>query len=82
MTSTAAVSVVGAPGVTTLVTAIAATTTAEDPVLATEALNSIVFFRDFFQDRYPVKRADFQPVSRGQPRSALVSIRKNQKNKY
>ncbi len=37
----------------------------QDPVLATEALNSVVWFRDFFQDRYPVKRADFHPVSKG-----------------
>ena len=39
--------------------------TTEDPVLATEALNSTVWFRDFFQDRYPVDRADFNPVSKG-----------------
>lgn len=37
----------------------------EDPVLATEALNSVVWFRDFFQDRYPVKRSDFEPASNG-----------------
>jgi len=39
--------------------------TTQDPVLATEALNSVVFFRDFFQDRYPVKRSDFNPVCKG-----------------
>jgi len=39
--------------------------TTQDSVLATEALNSIVFFRDFFQDRYPVDRSDFQPASKG-----------------
>jgi uncharacterized sulfatase len=39
--------------------------TTEDPVLATEALNSVVFFRDFFQDRYGVERSDFHPVARG-----------------
>lgn len=39
--------------------------TTQDPILATEALNSIVFFRDFFQDRYPVERSDFDPVSKG-----------------
>jgi uncharacterized sulfatase len=39
--------------------------TTNDPVLATEALNSVVFFRDFFQDRYPVKRSDFNPVAKG-----------------
>jgi hypothetical protein len=37
----------------------------DNPVLATEALNSIVLFRDFFQDRYPVDRSDFDPVSKG-----------------
>ncbi len=37
----------------------------QDAILATEALNSVVFFRDFFEDRYPVERSDFQPVSRG-----------------
>jgi uncharacterized sulfatase len=46
-----------------LLTAIVNTT--QDPVLATEALNSIVFFRDFFQDRYPVERSDFHPVAKG-----------------
>ena len=39
--------------------------TTENPVLATEALNSVVWFRDFFGDRYPVKRSDFNPVSNG-----------------
>jgi len=39
--------------------------TTQDPILATEALNSVVFFRDFFQDRYPVERSDFDPVSKG-----------------
>jgi len=39
--------------------------TTQDPVLATEALNSVVLFRDFFQDRYPVDRSDFHPVSKG-----------------
>lgn len=37
----------------------------QDPVLATEALNSVVFFRDFFEGRYPVKRSDFNPISKG-----------------
>ncbi len=36
-----------------------------DPVLATEALNSVVLFRDFFPDRYGVKRSDFNPISKG-----------------
>ena len=39
--------------------------TTRDPVLATEALNSVVFFRDFFQDRYSVRRSDFHPVCEG-----------------
>lgn len=39
--------------------------TTQDPILATEALNSVVFFRDFFQDHYPVERSDFDPVSKG-----------------
>ncbi len=36
-----------------------------DPILATEALNAVVFFRDFFAGRYPVQRSDFHPVSKG-----------------
>ena len=39
--------------------------TTENAVEATEALNSVVWFRDFFGDRYPVKRSDFEPVSDG-----------------
>ena len=39
--------------------------TTKDPVVATEALNSIVWFRDFFGDRYPVDRSDFHPVADG-----------------
>ncbi len=39
--------------------------TTENPVVATEALNSTVWFRDFFADQYPVKRSDFHPVSQG-----------------
>ena len=39
--------------------------TTDDGVVATEALNSIVWFRDFFNDRYPVKRSDFYPVCQG-----------------
>ena len=31
----------------------------DDPILATEALNSVVWFKDFFGDRYPVRRSDF-----------------------
>lgn len=37
----------------------------QDPILATEALNSVVFFHDFFPDRYRVQRADFHPVRQG-----------------
>lgn len=36
-----------------------------NPVIATEALNSTVWFRDFFGDQYPVDRADFHPISQG-----------------
>ncbi|NNE01480.1 MAG: sulfatase-like hydrolase/transferase [Pirellulaceae bacterium] len=39
--------------------------TTKDPIVATEALNSVVWFRDFFDDRYPVERSDFKPVSTG-----------------
>ena len=39
--------------------------TSQNPVEATEALNSVVWFRDFFEDRYPVQRSDFQPASQG-----------------
>ena len=37
----------------------------DDSVLAVEALNSIVWFKDFFGDRYPVERSDFEPKVRG-----------------
>jgi arylsulfatase A-like enzyme len=39
--------------------------TTRDEVLAVEALNSIVYFRDFFDDRYPAQRSDFDPIVRG-----------------
>ncbi|MCH1439968.1 MAG: HEAT repeat domain-containing protein, partial [Rubripirellula sp.] len=39
--------------------------TTQNSVEATEALNSVVWFRDFFNDKYPVKRSDFNPVSDG-----------------
>jgi arylsulfatase A-like enzyme len=39
--------------------------TTEDAVVATEALNSVVWFKDFFGDKYPVERSDFEPVSDG-----------------
>ena len=39
--------------------------TTEDAVVATEALNSVVWFRDFFDDRYPIKRSDFHPICSG-----------------
>ena len=39
--------------------------TTDNAVVATEALNSVVWFRDFFDDRYPVRRSDFKPVSQG-----------------
>jgi arylsulfatase A-like enzyme len=36
-----------------------------DPIVATEVLNSVVWFRDHFGGAYPVARADFQPKTRG-----------------
>ena len=39
--------------------------TSQNPVEATEALNSVVWFRDFFANRYPVQRSDFRPASQG-----------------
>ena len=36
-----------------------------DSVVATEALNSVVWFRDFFGEKYPVKRSDFNPAAAG-----------------
>ena len=36
-----------------------------DPIVATEALNSIVWFKDFFTDKYRVKRSDFTPKVMG-----------------
>ena len=39
--------------------------TTSDAVIATEALNSVVWFRDSFGGRYSVTRADFHPVATG-----------------
>jgi hypothetical protein len=39
--------------------------TTQNPIIATEALNSVVLFRDFYADRYPVKRQDFEPITSG-----------------
>ena len=39
--------------------------TTPNSVEATEALNSVVWFKDFFNGKYPVKRSDFHPVSDG-----------------
>ena len=39
--------------------------TTADPVVATEALNSVVWFKDHFGGTYPVERADFHPVAKG-----------------
>lgn len=36
-----------------------------DPIFATEALNTVVWFRDHFGGAYPVARADFQPQTHG-----------------
>ena len=55
--------IVGAANPQPVLTEIVNTTL--DPVVATEALNSVVLFRDFYEDRYPVERSDFDPVSRG-----------------
>ena len=37
----------------------------QDPVLAVEALNAVVWFKDHFDGKYPVTRADFHPVKTG-----------------
>lgn len=39
--------------------------TTQDPIVATEALNSVVWFRDHFGGTYPVERSDFHPVAQG-----------------
>lgn len=39
--------------------------TTKNPVEATEALNAVVWFKDFFDGRYPVKRSDFDPICEG-----------------
>ncbi|MDA8697694.1 sulfatase [Rhodopirellula sp.] len=39
--------------------------TTQNPIIATEALNSVVLFKDFYADRYPVKRQDFEPITSG-----------------
>lgn len=39
--------------------------TTQDSVLAVEALNSVVYFRDFHGDRFPAPRSDFDPQVRG-----------------
>ncbi|MEZ5385536.1 MAG: sulfatase-like hydrolase/transferase [Prosthecobacter sp.] len=36
-----------------------------DPVLAVEALNSVVWFKDHFDGKYPVQRSDFHPAKNG-----------------
>ncbi|MCB1278652.1 sulfatase-like hydrolase/transferase [Prosthecobacter sp.] len=36
-----------------------------DPVLAVEALNSVVWFKDHFAGKYSVKRSDFHPLVKG-----------------
>ena len=47
------------------VTLIEIVNTTQNSVEATEALNSVVWFKDFFNGKYPVKRSDFNPVSDG-----------------
>ena len=39
--------------------------TTKNPVEATEALNAVVWFMDFFVDRYCVIRSDFHPIALG-----------------
>ncbi|MEM9587249.1 MAG: sulfatase-like hydrolase/transferase [Planctomycetota bacterium] len=39
--------------------------TTDDAILATETLNSLVWLRDSFGDRYPIARNDFHPVAKG-----------------
>ena len=39
--------------------------TTQDSIVATEALNAVVWFRDFFDGQYPVLRTDFQPIATG-----------------
>ena len=39
--------------------------TTSNPIIATEALNAVVLFKDFYSGRYPVSREDFQPVVSG-----------------
>ena len=46
-------------------TLIALVNKTEDPVLAVEALNSVVWFRDHFDGKYPVQRSDFHPAKTG-----------------
>lgn len=36
-----------------------------DPIVATEALNAVVLFRDFYGDKFPVTRDDFDPIVSG-----------------
>lgn len=38
--------------------------TTENAVEAVEALNAVVWFRDFFDGRYPVERSQFKPIAR------------------
>jgi arylsulfatase A-like enzyme len=39
--------------------------TTSDPVLAVEALNAVVWFKDHFEGRHPVQRSDFHPKVKG-----------------
>ncbi|MGB7347908.1 MAG: sulfatase-like hydrolase/transferase [Pirellulaceae bacterium] len=39
--------------------------TSHNEIVATEALNSVIWFHDFFGDKYRVKRSDFNPASNG-----------------
>ena len=45
-----------------------------DPVVATEALNAVVLFKDFYDGRYPVTRDDFHPKTMGADVSITESL--------
>ncbi len=56
----------GSTGVTNPQSAlIALVNQTKDPVLAVEALNSVVWFKDHFDGKYPIQRSDFHPKQTG-----------------
>lgn len=46
-------------------TLIALVNQTDDAIVGTEALNSIVWFKDFFPEQFPVKRSEFDPRTNG-----------------